>query len=224
MSEYDDFLENAIQCNRSPALAEFEWHWFQNTWALTRGEVDLSFLDQLTPSELEYARARLRAVLHLAYTHIIEGVAALRDVSSVPTLRSMLEHETNLSRKLTIAGALWKLARDESFVDCIVEMKSGHSAITKQAHFHQIMWLDDERAIDIYFELLRDPDSLVRFLALKTLNELEFDQRFMVPAKLFPCSGSDYESRREDKVLRELLATNLRNQNDSVRGYTGTLR
>jgi hypothetical protein len=224
MSEYDDFLERAIQANRSSALAEFEWHWYQNTWALTRGEIDLSFLDQLTPPELEYARGQLRADLHLGYTHIIEGVAALRDASSVPTLRMMLDHETDLSRRLTIAGALWKLAKDESFFDCLVQMKSGESTITKEAHFNQISWLDDGRAIDMYFDLLHDPDSLVRFLALKTLTELEFDQRFMVPAKFLPRSASDFESRKEDEALREVLISNLRKHNESFRGSTRTLR
>ena len=103
-------------------------------------------------------------------------------------------------------------------------MKSGQSSIAKAAHFHQITWLDDKRAINIFFDLLRDPDSFVRFLALKTLNELEFDERFMVPAKALPRSAPYFEARREDKALRELLLTNLRKQNEAIRGYTGTLR
>src|SRR4030042_4701533 len=91
----------------SRALSQFLYHWFENSWALTRHEVDLSFLSELTNDELEYARDLLRRNLRLRYTHIIEGVAALRDTSAVPTLRQMVNEETDLSWRLPIEGGLW---------------------------------------------------------------------------------------------------------------------
>ena len=54
----------------------------------------------------------MRRNLKLRYTHIIEGTSALRDIGAVPILQAMLDEESDVSRRLTIAGALWKLSQD----------------------------------------------------------------------------------------------------------------
>ena len=65
-------------------------------------------------------------------------------------------------------------------------MKTGDSSTLKQAHFHQILWLRDERAIDLLLDMPDDKDHFVRFLALSKLNELEFGRRFWVPENKAP--------------------------------------
>jgi len=194
----------------SPALSAFLRHWFENSRALTRGEVDLGFLSDLSEEELEYARDLLRRNLHLGYTHIVEGVAALRDLSAVPALRAMLDREEDLSRRLTIAGTLWRLTRDEVFVESLLEMKGCDDAVLRQAHIDQVLWLADERALAMLVDLLDDPDPFVRFLALARLNEIESDERFFVPESALPHQASYYRSRRDDAEFAESMVGRLK--------------
>ena len=57
--------------------------------------------------------------------------------------------------------------------------------------------------------MLDDKDQFVRFLALSTLNDLEFGHRFMVPERELPCKATEYKKRRRDRVLRDVLINNL---------------
>ena len=137
-----------------------------NSWWFTRGDVDLGFLEGLTAEERDLARSLLRRNLSLNYVHIIEGLALLKDTSAVPELRRMLALETNLSRRLTLTGSLWKLDRDERFADCLREMITSDRSGLKVAHINQILWLEDERSLDLMTDLLDDKDDFVRYLAL----------------------------------------------------------
>ncbi len=114
----------------SPAFASFLQHWFGDSRALTRGDVDLVFLNALTPEERAIAKDLVRRNLPLKYAHVIEGVAALGDLTAVPVLRAMLASEPDASRQLTIAGVLWKLVHDEAFVECLLpyEVERPHGA------------------------------------------------------------------------------------------------
>ena len=107
-----DIPEEVARGPHSPAFAKFLSNWFGDTHALTHGELDLTFLEDLTAEELELAQEMVRRNLKLKYTHIIEGAAALHDIAAVPILRAMFNEESDESRRLTIAGALWKLIKD----------------------------------------------------------------------------------------------------------------
>jgi hypothetical protein len=216
VSDLYEIPEAIIHESHSRAFSQFLQNWFGNSWALTRGEVDLGFLNDLTSEEREIAKDLLRRNLKLKYTHLIEGLAALGDLTSVPMLRAMLASESDSSRQLTIAGALWKLNRDAAFVDCLERMKSSNHASLKQAHFYQILWLGDERAIDFLIELLNDPDRFVRFLAISTLNELEFERRFLVPETQLPRGSEHYRSHGSDANFRAMMAAHLQTRNAAI--------
>src|SRR5580692_449947 len=111
-----DIPGEILNQRRSPAFTCFLQHWFVDSRPLSRGEVNLDFLRDLTPDELDLARSLLRQNLGLKYVHVIEGVAALNDADSIPILREMMKSEVDLSRQITIAGALWKLAKDPIFI------------------------------------------------------------------------------------------------------------
>ena len=208
--EYD-IPPELLRGAHSPAFYEFFRLWFVDSVGLVRREVDLSFLSKLTADELQTARNLLRRNLHLKYNHVIEGVAALHDYDSVPVLREMLAREENPSRQLTIAGSLWKLARDESFFDCLSRMKQSKSVSLRRAHIRQILWLQDERALDLLIDMLEDGDAFVRFRALKFLNQLELRERFPLSSvDEMPHQADYYQMRRTDKALRELMVTNMR--------------
>jgi hypothetical protein len=195
---------------RSEAFHKFYDYWFQNSFALTRGEIDVAFLADLTPEELQLARNLVRSNLGLRETHLVEGAAQLNDVESIPRLRDLCDTETNPSRKLTISGALWKLAGDERFVGTILQMVASMDANLKQAHFHQILWLGNEVSIRALIDLLSDNDRFVSYLALAKLNELEYGHPFSVSFDQLPSQPSRYQSLRDDKGFCGQLATSLR--------------
>ncbi len=107
-----DIPDNIAQGVHSPIFSKFLWNWFGDTSLLTHGELDVTFLKDMTPDELLTARELIRRNLNLRMNHIIEGASALNDVEAAPMLRSLLDEEPSLSRRLTIGGALWKLTQD----------------------------------------------------------------------------------------------------------------
>lgn len=205
-----DLPDELIPKPHSRAFADFIKYWFFQEMALLRRELDCSFLRDLTPEELDAARKLIRMNLRTRHVHIIEGAAALEDVEAVPMLRAMLAEESDESRRLTIAGSLWKLARDPVFVDCLEQMVTSQNASLKQAHDYQILWLGDERAIDFLVRLLDDADDFVKFLALSTLNSLEFGKGFLVPSHQLPSQPESYRARRSDPVFRTKMVVQLR--------------
>ena len=205
-----DIPEGVPNEHHSPAFRAFFRHWFVDSGALARGDVDLGFLDGLTPEEVDLARDLLRRNLGRKRTHIIEGLAALHDLGSVGMLREMMNGEADLGRQLTISGTLWKLVKDPIFVECLRRMKASRNANLKMAHLKQVLWLNDERSIDFLMDFLDDADKFVRQQALTALNELEFERRFFGPAHQLPSQADDFRARRTDEVFRARMSAKLR--------------
>ena len=107
-----DIPDEIFEGEYSDAFVKFLRNWFGDSRSLSFGVVDRAFSDDLTPEELKLARELLRRNSGLKYTHIIECRAELRDLDSAPALRAMFACETDPSRQLTVAGTLWRLARD----------------------------------------------------------------------------------------------------------------
>jgi hypothetical protein len=205
-----DVPEEIANCEHSPAFAKFLFNWFGDTYALTHGQLDLTFLEDLTPTELATARELIRRNLKLRYVHIIEGVSALHDVAAAPILRGMFNDEPNESRRLTIAGAIWKLTRDPVFVDCLNRAKESGAHLFVGDHLRQVLWLDDERAIDFLIDLL-DYKAARGVLAL--LNQLETGRVMIVPPRELPHQPADYRRRRHDPEFREFMTAAIRRRN-----------
>lgn len=167
----------------------------------------------MTPEETSLAKELLRRNLALKHNHIIEGLAALNDTDAVPRLREMLSAEQDLSRQLTLAGVLWKIVGDPIFIECLNAMVASDNGTLKAAHLRQVLWLDDERAIDFLIELLDDRDRFVRFLALSTLNQLEFQTGFALPDRELPRQPEDYRRRQNDAAFRALMVDHLKARN-----------
>jgi HEAT repeats len=167
------------RCKRgSPALKSFYDIFFVNWTALSRREADLRFTGLLKGEELAIAKELIRRNLNRGYDHILDGAAVFRDTEVVPQLKKTLAAVADLSRRLTIAGTLWRIAKDPSFEECLREMVRSENHTLKEAHFEQIGWLGDERAIDMLIDLLSDRGDFVRSLAVAQLNEIEHQRRF----------------------------------------------
>lgn len=210
LNVYD--IPSSVRAGRhSKAFGQFLHHWFVDSFGLQRHEVDLGFLEEMTAAEHELAVDLLRRNLHLGYAHIVEGIAYLNDRNSVPTLKTMLESTSDLSRKLTIAGTLWKLERDPVFPKLIDALIREGSSTIKQAHFDQVLWLDNEDVLRCLLELVNDSDSFVRFLALSRLNEFNDNRRYLVGEDQLPKSAAYFQKLKSDHLRRHEMIEKLSN-------------
>jgi hypothetical protein len=207
---------------KSRALRAFLHNWFEDSRGLVRHEVDLSFLSELRPRELAYARNLLRRNLHLGYAHIVEGIGALGDTSAVPVLRQMLHCDEYRGLRLTIAGTLWRLTKDEAFYEALLEMKDSEWPAMKQVFIGQVPWLADGRALDMLIDFLEDSDAFVRYLALGWLHEIEFEKSSLLQGR--PHRPLYYQSRRHDEDFRTMMIEHLkRTAEKNLRNYFGPL-
>ncbi len=203
LSDTYDVPESVASGPHSPAFAKFLRNWFGDTTALTHGELDITFLNDLTPEELSLARELIRRNLKLKYTHIVEGAAALHDPDAVPILHELLDNEPDMDRQLTIAGALWKINRDPVFIETLRRVRAVCPSLFGYFHAFKVLWLDDERALDLLIWLLDVKDAMVHFTALKILNELELGRRMPgVFANEMPHQSSDYKRLQTDPTFR----------------------
>jgi hypothetical protein len=247
LSDSYDIPEEVARGPHSPAFGKFLSSWFGDTYTLTHGELDLTFLEGLTTEERELAREMVRRNLKLKYTHIIEGVSALHDTAAVPILRNMFNEESDEDRRLTIAGALWKLVKDPIFIECLERAKTrgslGYFGLAK------VLWLNDARAVDILIDVLpqRDRESapwtllkwlafrpvlrplLIRahiahahgnqegFFALSLLNRLEFGGPSKAVDREMWRLPSDYRRRRHEVAFRESMTAAVHKWNLEVK-------
>ena len=219
LSDSYDIPEEVVQGPHSPVFEKFLRNWFGDTYAITHGELDLTFLKDLTPEERELAREMIRRNLKLKQTHVIQGVSALHDVAAAPILRRMLDDESDESRRLTIASTLWKLNGDPVFIECLNHAKVSHCNLLDGAHLLQVLWLGDERAIDFLIDLLdcKNKDWFVQYQTLGVLNRLEFGRQIAVPAREMPRQPDDYRKRRHDPAFRELMTAAVRKWNSEMK-------
>ncbi|MGA7238397.1 MAG: hypothetical protein WBY44_22120 [Bryobacteraceae bacterium] len=199
----------------SAAFAEFLGTWFGYTKALSLGEADLSFLNDLTQEEWRLARELIRRNLKSRVWTVIAGAYILNDSEAIPILRRMLKEERSLDLRLTIASALWKLAKDPVLIACLDEARrSGGGPLF--AHLRKVLWLNNEWALDFMIDLLSNGDSLASSGALYLLNELEFGERILKPLLEMPRQARDFEKRRNDPDFRRLMTDAIRRWNETT--------
>jgi hypothetical protein len=156
LSDSYDVPQELIDNPPSPAFRRFLLYWFGSNSIST--DERLRAIDELTPEELPIAQQLVRRNLKTRHNKLINATWLLGDTSAAPLLRMMLEEEPDESRRLTIAGALWKLVRDPVFVKCLEQAKRS-GLIAVYGHLHQVLWLDDERALNFLVELLPEEDE-----------------------------------------------------------------
>ena len=140
--EYDLPDEDEFE-ELSEAFHSFFYEFFVDSMTIHRGETDFWYVPDFSKTELQLARALIRDNLQRKYVHLIEGAALLNDRHAVPLLKKMLDHENDLSLRLTIAGSLWKIAKDPLFVDGLQAMIETDDDALILAHADQIKWLGD---------------------------------------------------------------------------------
>lgn len=172
-----DIPQDVVNGPHSRAFRQFLLNWFGSN-RVSFGE-RLRTANDLTPEEATVGRELIRRNLKCNHSHIISGTWALGDLEAVPQLRMMFDNEQDESRRLVIAGALWKLNNDPVFVECLKQAeKSG--LLNVYFHLQQVLWLNDERAIDFLIGLLPETDHEgVWARKLRRLNRWIFPTPFL---------------------------------------------
>jgi hypothetical protein len=175
LSDMYDVPQDVVDGPHSPAFRQFLLNWFGSN----RVSFDerLRTANDLTPKEATVGRELIRRNLKCNHSHIISGTWALGDLEAVPLLRMMFGNEQDESRRLVIAGALWKLNNDPVFVECLNRAKKS-GLLKVYFHLRQVLWLNDERAIDFLISLPETDHDGVRARKLRRLNRWFFATPF----------------------------------------------
>jgi len=217
-----DVPQESIDDPPSPVFRQFLLYWFGSNSISTIERVRV--INELTPEELATAQELVRRNLKTKRNHLINATWLLRDTSAAPLLHTMLEEEPDESRRLTIAGALWKLVRDPTFIECLERAKETD---IMSAHMEQVLWLDDERAIDFLIQLLPGESRRSNFgmarghdlkdpgpRALGLLNRLESGMNAPFEKQNPP---SYYRQIRQEPAFRERMLQAIHAENESKR-------
>ena len=113
-----------------------------------------------------------------------------------------------MGARLAIAGALWNLVRDPVFLTCLDRLKIEPLAI----QIYEVLWLDDERAVDFLIDLLGASDPMVRYSSLELLNSLEAGRGFTLREQ-FTSGPDDYRRMRLNPAFREHMTRAVRKRN-----------
>lgn len=176
LSSVYDVPQDVADGPHSPEFRQFLDYWF--------GSVRVSFDERLTAAtrlsaeEAVLARQLIRRALKSKRNHIISGTWVLGDLEALPLLRKMFDDEPDERHRLLIAGALWKLNKDPLLIECLNRAKvSGLFSV--YFHLCQILWLNDERAIDFLIDLLPETDQSVEHgRKLRRLSRILFKTPF----------------------------------------------
>jgi hypothetical protein len=155
-SETYDIPQDVLDGPHSPAFRHFLFNWFSGN-RISFNE-QLNAANELTPEETRLGQELIRRNLKCKHSHIISGTWVLGDMEAIPLLRSMFAEEDDESRRLLIAGALWKLNKDPIFIECLNQAKK-RGLLKVYFHLQQVLWLNDERAVDFLIDLLPETDQ-----------------------------------------------------------------
>ena len=191
----------------STAFKDFYQNHFVNAFGLSRGDVDTYFYNAMTTEEKEIAKRLIRQNLKLRQAHLFKAAGILNDVEALPILYEQLNSNSDLSWRLTIGQAIWRLNRDEIYGDLLRQLKEHPSDNMREAHFDQVTDLKNDESIEMLFDYLNDESGLVKSMTVRKLNFIsagqhqqkqEFDRAYFL-------------SKQTDKKFKNELVENLKN-------------
>lgn len=191
----------------STAFKDFYQNHFVDAFGLSRGDVDTYFYDAMTTEEKEIAKRLIRQNLKLRQAHLFKAAGILKDAEALPILYEQLNSNSDLSWRLTIGQAIWRLNRDEIYADLLRQLKKYPSDTMREAHFDQVTDLKNEESIEMLFDYLNDKSGLVRTMTISKLNYIlagQYEQQ--------PKFDKDYFlNKQNDKELKRELLDKLKN-------------
>ena len=159
--------------NFSKDFKEFYANHFIDSYGLTRREVDTSFFKTMTDEEKEVAKRLIRNNLELRQTHLFEAAGELNDKIALPVLYEQFDKDENLSWKLTIGRAIWRINGDKNYEKILRELATSKDENLKYAHFEQIFDLTRDKKIQFLKLMIGNDKTMSEKRALETLNLIE---------------------------------------------------
>jgi hypothetical protein len=189
----------------SERLRLFYRDFFVQPVAALRGEADLSYLEDLEREERHLAVELLALNLSPPSSAMLLGAEILRASELAPRLEALLDEADAPGTRLEIARALARVTGEPEWIRPLLQsMAASGDAKLKERHFDEIRLLPPDEQLELFFQLLRDPDSsFVRRLALAELNALE--HRKLYYTRVLPHDAGYYLERRDDRALRTTL-------------------
>jgi hypothetical protein len=194
----------------STAFNDFYQNHFVDAFGLSRGDVDAYFYNAMTTDEKEIAKRQIRQNLKLRQAHLFKAAGLLKDVEALPILYEQLNRNSDLSWRLTIGQAIWRLNCDEIYADLLRQLKKHPSDTMREAHFDQVTDLKNEESIVMLLDYLNDKSGLVISMTVAKLNyiltgryeqNLKFDKEYFL-------------EKQNDRELKKVLLEKLRNINE----------
>jgi hypothetical protein len=164
----------------SKDFKDFFHNHFVDSYGLTRNEVDTSFFKNMSAKEKEIAKNIIRKNLHLKYVHLFKASGELEDEKALPILYEFINNEKDLSWKLTIGRAIWKINKDKVYEDLLISLATSIDENLKYAHFEQLYDLGENKKIQ-FLQLMTGKDETLSErrateILCQILNKKEFSK------------------------------------------------
>jgi hypothetical protein len=194
----------------SIAFKDFYQNHFIDAYGLSRGDVDNYFFDAMTNEEKEIAKKLIRQNLKLRQAHLFKAAGILSDIEALPILYEQLNGNSDLSWRLTIGQAIWRINQDGIYADLLRELKKHPSDTMREAHFDQVTDLKNEESVEMLFDLLNDKSGLVKSMTVSKLNYILAGGNEQKPT-----FDRDYFlDKQNDTELKKELLEKLKNIDD----------
>ena len=190
----------------STAFKEFYSAHFINSFGLTRGDIDTSFFNLMSDTEKEIAKRLIRQNLKLRQPHLFTASGQLKDKEALPILYEQLDNNTDFSWQMTIGQAIWRINGDQLYPKLLKQLKDHPSDLMRQAHFEQVLDLQNEQSIETYFDYLNDSNSIIISMTLSKLNYWLTGKH----SDTFQFDKSYFIENRNNKNLKETLLQKLK--------------
>lgn len=208
--EYDfGILESHEAYSRE--FRKFIFYYFIEGMYVLRQEIEVSFLDSLTPKERLLAKQLVRNNLRLDHTILYYGAKGLKDYGSVPYLIRRFATETDYGLLLEISQAIRKITDDnfyrQPFKSSLQDMSDTDIrdiTISYQTlESEHLAGIPDKQPIEILLSALDYSTEYVSVAALLELNYIESNVRHR--ESLLPHNAEYYKAKQgQDDFLEEM--------------------
>ncbi|WP_452227611.1 MULTISPECIES: hypothetical protein [unclassified Lacinutrix] len=157
----------------SKEFKDFYYNHFVEPYGLSRNEVDTSFFKKMSTNELEISKDLIRKNLHLKYSHLFKASGELKDEKALPILYKFLNIETDLSWKLTIGRAIWRINNDNLYEKLLMNLATSKEENLKYIHFEQVYDLGEKKKVQFLKLMVGNDETLSERRATEILNRIK---------------------------------------------------
>jgi hypothetical protein len=157
----------------SENFKDFYYYHFINSNELSKREIPIDFFKNMNPEEKEIVKHLIRNNLELRKTHLFDASGILKDKMALPILFEQFEKDENLSMKLTIGRAIWRITEYQNYEKILRELAMSNNENLKYNHFEKFSDLTQKVKIELLTQMVGDNETPSERKAFETLNILQ---------------------------------------------------